>query len=264
MSPYIKKQNTKRRKSLFRKWHRRIGFTAAIFLINLAVTGILLNHSEGLSLHKQYIQSNWLIKLYGIKAPKEAKCLILKKEKSSICQIGEKIYLNTSPLIESAEEVVGLILLDNLYYLATINELFIYTNQFVLVDKFDQTSNLPVPINAISVFKTNKKSNSNMLLSLTSNKQQWILNQNDLSWYKNENAMQKNLAQFSQVKKTHLSRLQQRYLQTQITQLKFIQDLHSGRLFSFAGKLATDLFGIVLILLAISGFIAWQRRRTEP
>ena len=56
MSPYHIKQKDKKRKNLFRKWHRRIGFTAAIFLLNLAVTGILLNHSDDLELVNEAIR----------------------------------------------------------------------------------------------------------------------------------------------------------------------------------------------------------------
>ena len=74
MSPYLKKQNDKRRKNLFRKWHRRIGFTAAIFLLNLAITGIMLNHYDDLELHKKYIESDWIIGMYGIKAPDNIIC----------------------------------------------------------------------------------------------------------------------------------------------------------------------------------------------
>ena len=58
-----------------------------------------------------------------------------------------------------------------------------------------------------------------------------------------------------------IQQLKSSYLARQITQLKFIQDLHSGRILSLPGKLLTDLTGIVIIILIVSGFIAWQRRK---
>ena len=86
MTEYKKKQNDKRRKNLFRKWHRRIGFAAALFLINLAVTGILINHSDDLELHKTYVTSDWITKAYGIRSPNSARCI----EKLKLCQIGDR------------------------------------------------------------------------------------------------------------------------------------------------------------------------------
>ena len=55
--------------------------------------------------------------------------------------------------------------------------------------------------------------------------------------------------------------LSETYRQRQISYLKVVQDLHSGQIFSVQGKLLTDLVGILVILLAISGFITWQRRK---
>ena len=54
-----------------------------------------------------------------------------------------------------------------------------------------------------------------------------------------------------------LSLLQSAYRDDQITWLKVIQDLHSGNIFTAQGKLVIDLIGLVLIFLAISGFIIW-------
>ena len=92
MSPEQKKQRQKVRKKIFRKWHRRIGFTASLFLFNLAITGIMLNHYETLSLHKNYIESSWLLDWYNVKAPQNIDCA--KVSNSTICQLDSQIYIN--------------------------------------------------------------------------------------------------------------------------------------------------------------------------
>ena len=260
MSPYHKKQKDKKRKNLFRKWHRRIGFAAAIFLLNLAVTGILLNHSDDLELHKQYIDSDWLVNLYGVKAPDSGQCLFSELLKNNICQLGEKIYLGENQILEQASSLVGVVKLDDLYYLATSTEIFIYNKDFESVENLNQKTGLPVPINAITVVDSLLKENSIGELLISAHQDRWSLNQETLSWYKSDFKF-KSSPPLLPLQGKQLALLQTSYLGTQITQLKFIQDLHSGRIFSLPGKLLTDLVGIIIILLAISGFFAWQRRK---
>ena len=48
-------------------WHRRIGLLGLLLVIILAVTGILLNHTEKFKLDETYINNAWLLNWYGIK-----------------------------------------------------------------------------------------------------------------------------------------------------------------------------------------------------
>lgn len=52
----------------FYRWHRRVGIAAACFAILLAITGLMLNHTERLNLHRRMVDSPWLLKLYGMAA----------------------------------------------------------------------------------------------------------------------------------------------------------------------------------------------------
>ncbi len=51
-----------------RHWHRRAGLCGALFVLLLASTGILLNHSDGLGLARREIHTPWLLKRYGLPA----------------------------------------------------------------------------------------------------------------------------------------------------------------------------------------------------
>src|SRR5882672_4492453 len=59
---------------LLRRWHARIGFSAMLFFLILAVTGLILNHGAGLGLDGRYVHAGWLGRWYGIQseAPREA------------------------------------------------------------------------------------------------------------------------------------------------------------------------------------------------
>src|SRR5580765_1208385 len=52
---------------LLRRWHRRIGFAAMLFFLILAVTGLALNHGQGLGLDGRFVHAGWLARWYGVK-----------------------------------------------------------------------------------------------------------------------------------------------------------------------------------------------------
>src|SRR5258705_419069 len=59
---------------LLRRWHARIGFSAMLFFLILAVTGLVLNHGAWLGFDGRYVHAGWLARWYGIQseAPREA------------------------------------------------------------------------------------------------------------------------------------------------------------------------------------------------
>jgi hypothetical protein len=256
MSPYQRKQKEKKRKNLFRKWHRRVGFTAALFLLNLAVTGILLNHSEYFNLDKTYIESQWLVNWYGVKAPQSAKCVQTEDAKTSLCQIGNLVFRDNRFLVEETFPLVGLIDLNDLLYLVTTHSILIYTPDLELVERVDHNTSLPVPIEAVWLNK------GEQALLLSSNQQTWAMDESELSFVLVDAEPPAISAGFIS-ESNQLIGLQKSYLARQITELKFVQDLHSGRILSLPGKLLNDLAAIVIILLVISGFVAWQRRKQK-
>lgn len=254
MSPYQKKQKEKKRKNLFRKWHRRLGFSAAILLLNLSITGILLNHSETLGLDKRYIDSGWIVDWYGIKAPTTATCFSLAKLEKPICQIDEQIYYDNQQLLSSGSPLIAVTQLNHqLISLVTTHSISLFTPDLQLIESVTESQSLPVPITAAF----NNTANDQLLF--IADEQTWEFNDETLSFTETTTLLLKETtAQPAQG--VNLKRLQGQYLSKQLTQLKFIQDLHSGRIFYLPGKLLTDLTAIITILLIISGFVAWQKR----
>lgn len=47
------------------RWHRRVGITAAVLVVIISITGLILNHNTSLGLHKDFITSKWLLEWYG-------------------------------------------------------------------------------------------------------------------------------------------------------------------------------------------------------
>ena len=51
------------------RWHRRIGLVLSVFLLWMLASGVLLNHSDDLSLHKRFMSNVKLLQWYGVAPP---------------------------------------------------------------------------------------------------------------------------------------------------------------------------------------------------
>jgi|GEM_PF-1840017 len=280
MSPAQKQHKQKVRKKFFRKWHRRIGFAASIFLFNLAITGILLNHYEELELHKKHIQSNLLLDWYGVKAPNKINCAKIKstdsgqakniKELFSVCHLGEKTYLirpdkSIDLLFSDHQQLISLVKNTHEIFLLTDGKLSIYDLQFELIDSIELTESEFFQ-NPSDKVKAALIVEEQLLIKTTNNLYRLDESSYEFEMYNNElSPLPFKLARqiFPLKSEPLIQLLKDKYRSKQITQLKFIQDLHSGQILMLPGKLLTDLTGLIIMLLAISGFITWHRRKNN-
>lgn len=237
----------------FRKWHRRLGFLAAVFLLNLSITGLLLNHYQALSLHKNFISSSLLLNWYGVKAPQSASCL--SQQDLQICQIGEQYFINGNYWMESSSNT--LLLQDSPLGVTFVTNDAIYwlTDSGQLIDSMSITDSVASAATAATIHKQTL----------------YIETVNGFYYFDDEIfGLKQTDAQIALLKPTKielkdeaLSMLQDRYRSRQITQLKLVQDLHSGVIFGLTGTLFTDISALILIWLVISGFVTWYRRRSK-
>lgn len=273
-----KKHKSNQRKRVFRKWHRRIGFTASLFLINLAVTGLLLNHYQAFSLHQTYVSSEWLLDWYGVSAPEQIVCTESQPDQENpaeVCSLDTQRYLvreeKHQRLPSGKGELIGLYSTSAnpgvSYYLIDAELVQLFDPQFRLIDQFDffQHTN-----QTISGFHVDEKG-----FELLTEQQIYGFDPDlmQVSAYPTDSHQIDHPHQQRSVQTAHLyplaqsstrSQLETAYRQSQITQLKLIQDLHSGQLLKLSGKLITDLAGLAILALALSGLITWQRRKNQP
>ncbi|MDQ7049010.1 MAG: PepSY domain-containing protein [Enterobacterales bacterium] len=257
------KHQTKR---LIRRWHRRIGVAVSLWLILLAITGILLNHSDDLSLQKSYVDSDWIINLYRIKAPQNIACFQPHKNDLSVCQIGDQIYLQNNWLLNTKRQLIGFYQLADFNYVITQQDVFIYTSDWQLIEHFNLDNGLPGAISMVGTYssKTNMAYQTQLLqvpLLFNIEGKTWLLDQ-ELIWKVLDNKTINPQSVISPTKNLK-EQLQQAYLYRQITLLHFLQDLHSARIFSLTGKYLTDLVALLLIALSISGLITWIKRNRK-
>jgi len=268
-----KNQKKKERKKVFRKWHRRTGFAASIFLFNLAITGILLNHYEALGLHKSYVENGLLLDWYDVKPPQSINCIKSdsKTENTSLlCQIDLQVYQINSDkqstfLFSEQGKLAAFLAGSSDLFVLTSRQLSIYTRQFELIDS--------IILSESEVFGDKDNRVEDLLLIdeklvIRTNDNNLYLDEDSLELEVFSNSISANLISDSgqifllQDHKIHRE-LSDKYRGSQISLLKLLQDLHSGQILKVSGKLLTDLVGIIIMLLALSGFITWQRRKNR-
>jgi len=251
----IKKQKQIKRNGVFRKWHRRLGFVVSVFLLNLSVTGILLNHYEELALHKTYVSSDWLLNLYGVEKPAKATCF--KSNQDSFCQIDSQLFFNSSFWQQKSAPLVGVTALDSQILVVLTNELILVSNKGRVIDSLELADSQLSTIDGL-VFDSGG----------------YFIQGDGQYWQLDADLMELTSIQFILNPKTTsiesfapsdklMATMADFYRQSQISHLKLVQDLHSLRFLMVSGKVANDLAAIILIILAITGFITWKRRTSN-
>jgi len=234
-----------------REWHRRLGIFAAFFLIFLSISGIALNHTRLLSLSHQSISTPWLLSHYGIKPANNVR---FYQEKNWIVT-DQFVWLKDKLVFESDENVISLAKFQSYTLLATRTQLIIFTETGGIVDMLDSSSDLPVPILALSTTDKHIALNTaDGYYQSDSDLMDWHQIQTliEPSWISNEPASQAELA------------VAQRQFQSQFLNWeRVILDAHSGRLFGDFGVWFMDLVAFILILLSISGIYIWLRHSTR-
>ena len=76
----------------FSVWHRYMGVSAALFAILVAVTGVLLNHTEDFDFDSTHVQADWILDWYGIEAPQDL--LSFPIAGRHVTLMGEHLYLD--------------------------------------------------------------------------------------------------------------------------------------------------------------------------
>ncbi|GAA4356777.1 PepSY domain-containing protein [Kangiella marina] len=248
-----RKSSSSNHKLHFRKWHRRFGMIASIFLLNLAITGVLLNHYEGLKLHQSYITTGWLLDWYGVSLPKNVRCLESKSK--SACQVGKQVYLDDAYW----EDIQGSILFFGWWkedvLLATSANVYWLTDDFKLIEVASFSGQVDGIVESIGVL-------DNQLLIKTSQDAHYRFDMMTYAWKPTEALTINNQSATPADKKTQ-SELGDKYRQRQITHLQFVQDLHSGSIIGLSGKITHDITAFIIIWLVASGFITWRRRKNK-
>lgn len=222
-------------------WHRYLGVVAALFVIVLVITGILLNHTEALLLDERKMTSKAMLQWYGINA--EFEKIEFCSAADCASQVGSKTFIGEKPLPFFQDTLKGYVKLPLFHVLADTTHLYLVSDAMELIEKQD------VEIFAGKVHKLDV--DTDHLITLTSDVGVYISNVDMTRWSLVDEAYNDAFKGDESSEPVSLS------LE------RVILDIHSGRFFGQWGVYVMDAAAIMMLFLAISGFSIWAGQRKK-
>jgi hypothetical protein len=237
----------------FYVWHRYMGICAALFVAVIAITGLLLNHTEDFQFDHRYVNSDWLLDWYGIKAPDTL--LSFAAHDRYVTLMGEHLYLDHREVDGEYRRLVGAVYLDDLFAAAVSDSILLLTARGDIVERLSSEDGVPAGIRNIGVDGEGR-------LVTRSSHEYYQADSDFLKWRRWEQDPESVRWARPATLDTRLARsLQQHYRGEVLPMERVILDVHSGRIFGSAGPWVFDIAALLLILLSLTGTFIWLRRR---
>ncbi len=233
------------------KWHRYFGLVIAFFVVLLATTGILLNHTEELELSQRQISNPLLLTLYGIPAPEVVAVFTTPKHR---LVVGKQAAMLDNHPIAAPPPVNGLVEANGILVLASGDSVMLLTPDGELIDSITA----PAPVERIGL--------AGNRVVVESGDTKYVLNEEMTQLQPSQNLLEAAPDWSTPAALTKAQRDQATNLlpRNSIPLERVILDLHSGRLFGYAGVIVFDLIAIAMVVLALTGLWMWlwrNRRR---
>lgn len=236
-----------------RRWHARLGLTAALFFIALALTGVALNHTERLGLARTAIQSETLNRWYGLPPPR----ILAVYLDAGFVATPEVWLYQGQRLAEGGGAVIGVVALPDMLAVATAQSLSLYTHSGERVDILRGVALPQLPLVAVG------RSGNAMVLKTASGA---FISADGLGWQavppQNLNWAQARLPDAQQTEQIS------QQLAPSLPLERILLDLHSGRLLGTYGPYFMDIAALFLLILSLSGiwiqWRSWRQKRRHP
>jgi len=261
--------------NFFRIWHKRIGIIAALMVMWLAFSGIVINHGDTLQLNKTKVNSTWLNKMYGIDQTIVIPPAFFILDNYFFCFQGN-LYANLEVVATCESDLLAAAVL-NLESVnpesvpATAPQLILFNDIELIV--LDETYTVVDRIN-VSLFENKFTGLSivdeKLILIEKGNSNLWHLSLQDLKLEAFTAIYEAEKSSQSEAGKS-IPQLKPRALPAEIVeQLSFsgvdlekvLLDAHSGKLFGSLGVLIVDFFALAFVVLGITGLWISFRKAT--
>ena len=249
MSAIIPPNGRNGRPRTLARWHRRLGLVAAVLVLVLAISGLLLSHAAGLGLDRVSVHAPWLLRHYEIepRSPPRAS----KTAAGWLVWIDGRLFLDGRPLVRGFGIPLGTAGLEGMVAVAAEAEVLLLTPEGEVIERIGMES-LPGTIEAIG------HASGDAIAVLSGG--QVHLTRDFLDWEAKPGAAVTWGAARTELPKTVRTRALAAWRGEGLPLTRLLADVHSGRFFGAIGPYLMDAAAIALIALAISGLVIWTRR----
>lgn len=229
---------------ILRKIHTYVGLGSFMILCWLAISGLFLNHTDGLKLSTKFTDNAAVLSLYNI--PNLVFSQGVQINGQWIFAADNNIYAQNSGLLIANKPFTSALLKGNITVVASGYELLFFTNSGEYIDNlvFEQEI-LKIGLNKTQLIVQGKTGN------LAVNE-----NYTEVSRHNNRETVK------WQLPKKLPDRLKYSVSKTKTISLeRLLLDAHSGRILGIFGVYFMDFMAILLIFMGISGVLIWTIRK---
>jgi hypothetical protein len=230
-----------RTRKFFRKIHRWIGITAALWLLLLASTGLLLQHSHDWGLDSKFIHNQTLLKHYGV----GKQYLAFGDKHQQLLQIDQQIFINETVSIRIDKSIVAALYQPPNWILATATDMLWLDNKGQLIQQYDSYDGIKTPIQKLGLLEGE--------LYYQTPRGLYNLNESTISKSTKANIIWSKENSNPSIKQKAITLSSKDYLSYE----KFIFDIHAG---ITTASILNDIAAITLIMLSLSGILLFFRK----
>jgi hypothetical protein len=237
-------------------WHRRIGLLALILVIILAVSGILLNHTERFKLDETFVNSSWLLNWYGIEPDDEPVSFRVENDAQEhiISSWNHQLFFDNTAIAGLEQAMHGAIPAEQFIVVALDNEIILlsYDGEFI--------ERVSTGISFSNIQRLGMKYKRPVIE--TSEPLYYMADEHILDWdvIHNEDVL---WSERYSLNDEQYAQLLVAYRGNGLKLERVILDLHSGRIFGSYGVYFMDAAAIALLWLSLSGLWVWNSRRRK-
>ncbi len=236
-------------------WHRYMGISVAIIVLIVAVSGVLLNHTEQFQFDSEHVRTNWILDWYGIEAPDTMQTFLAGDR--YITLMGEHLYLNRKEIQGTYSQLVGAVAYNDIFIVAMRHSVLLLTARGEVIEQLSDKDGVPAGLKKIGV-------DSEGAVIVRGSHDYYQPDADFISWARHvpdSDLSDVRWATPSVLGPRLKTALRHHFREEVLPIERVLLDLHSGRFFGWLGPWLFDAAAVLMILLSLSGGWMWLKRR---
>ena len=224
-------------------WHQRLGVGFSVIIVIVVLTGITLNHTDGLDLDRITIKSDAVLDWYGLVPEGEPVAFGIDPV---VAGWGGKIYLEGQS-VGQADALRGAVAVDEQVVLLTGDALWLLTRQGEVIERF---AAMDLPDGDLLRLGLCHEPPFIMLETSTG---RYVTDADLLSWDRFQLAQDVAWSEAVALSPEQRETVLQAYRGEGLSLYRVILDIHSGRFFGTVGVWVVDAAAVAMLFLTLTG-----------